>query len=70
MTALQVLTWAEVATMLLKAGIATGQQIATIIKSIHGPQMTEAELNEICAWVISDAARRKALAEQDAAGGV
>ena len=67
MTASQMLAWINVAQVLIAAGIATEQQIAAFIRSVHGQQMTEPELNAVCEWVVSDAARRKALADADAA---
>jgi hypothetical protein len=52
---------------LLSAGIATEQDIVTIVKAFH-PGMTDAELNAVCALVVAGATRHKALADADAAG--
>lgn len=65
MDAQKFLAWAQAASVLLAAGAATVQQIRDFVVSVHC-DLTDAELNAICDAIISDAQRRKALAEADA----
>lgn len=64
----QLMGWMQIAQAAIPAGIATEQVIAGWIKSIHGPTMSDAEINAAASIVSNDAARRKALAVADALG--
>lgn len=68
MTIQQLLAWVNVVQILVPAGIATEQQIAAFIKSLH-PGLSDAGLNAILDLLIASASRHKATAEKDAAGG-
>lgn len=63
----QLLGWVQVAQIAAAAGIATAQTVAGWIRSVHGTQMTEEELNAVIDLVLSDAGRRKTLADADVA---
>ncbi len=67
MTPDQILAWIQIAQVALQAGIATEQQIAAWFKSVHGTQMTDAEMDTILDGVIADAQKRKALADAEVA---
>ena len=60
--------YAAIATILLTAGKDVAAGIKALLAALHGPTMTDAELNAICQQVVQDATRRKAMADADAAG--
>jgi Tfp pilus assembly ATPase PilU len=50
---------------LVTAGYATEQQIAGQIEALRGKALTDEECNQLLEGILSDAERRKALAQQD-----
>lgn len=49
---------------LINAGVASVQQVRTLIASLH-PGMTESEVDAVLGLIVADATRRKALADAD-----
>lgn len=68
MTVQQLLAWMNLASAAIPAGTAAVAAITQVIKAIHGPQMSDADMNAALALIFDDASRRKALALNDALG--
>lgn len=66
MSATQMIQWIQIAEILIGAGTATAAQVRAFIASVHGTQMSDADLNTVCDHILTDTATRKAQALADA----
>jgi hypothetical protein len=62
-----VLAWANAASVLIAAGVATVAQIRQLIAGVHA-DIPAADLDRAIEAILADATRRARLAEADAAG--
>ena len=67
MTPQEILALVQAANVLIEAGVATAHTTAAAWKTLFGTAQNEEQLNAACEVIIDDAARRKMLADADAA---